>query len=87
MQGDCIVHSEDSFEVFVIERGPKAFGFHTAFTQLLADEIACDVAYHPHILRRMARPNAAGIFMKDDVEDPMDAVFDPPMAPHERMHC
>jgi hypothetical protein len=24
--------------------------------------------------------------MKDDVEDPMDAVFDPPMAPHQRIH-
>ena len=29
-QGDCIVHSEDSFEIFVTEDEPKAFALHPA---------------------------------------------------------
>lgn len=64
----------------------KALGFHAAFARFLTYEVQRDMAHHPHILRRSARANAAGIFVKDDVEHPMDALFDALLAPYQRVH-
>jgi hypothetical protein len=44
------------------------------------------MAHYAHILRRSAGPNVAGIFVKNDIQHPMDAVFDAPMAAHEGIH-
>lgn len=61
----------------------KALGFHAAFARFLTYEVQRDMAHYPHILRRSARANAAGIFVKDDVERLMDAIFDAPMTPYQ----
>jgi len=38
-----------------------------------------------HMLRRIARPNATGILVKDDIEHPMHPIFDAPMPTHQRI--
>ena len=50
---------------------------------LLREEIECDVVEDGEIFWRMARADARLILMQGDVEDPVEAVFNGPVAAHD----
>jgi len=77
--GQSHLNPKNLRQVVFTQGAAKAFGLETAATRLLAQQIERDMAQHGHILRCVVRPNPARIFIKYHIQDPMNAIFDPPM--------
>src|SRR5437016_12093364 len=49
---------------------------------LLFQEVERHMSQHHKVLLAVILAHATGVFLKGDVEHPMQTIFDPPMAPH-----
>ena len=59
----------------------QSFSLDTTFSGgILAQEIECDVADDGKISRGMVFTNSGGIFLERDIEDPVELIFNAPVA-------
>ena len=78
-----IATRQDREQILFIPPSFQSFRLDTAFGSfLLLQQIECNVAYDHQVLCRMAFAHSALIFSKGDVEGPMNAVLDTPVATH-----
>lgn len=73
---------EDAQEEAIVPAGHLASPFDAAaLALLLSEQVEGDMAQYGEVLGGIAGSDPALILMKREVQDPMNGVFDPPMAP------
>ena len=83
MQGKRILWPEEGFEVSVIPAGPQSFTLDApGGGRVLLEEAEGEVTQHGEVLRGMRAANPTGIFAKGDIQHPMQAILNAPVAAH-----
>ena len=78
-----MLSGENFVEVIVTPPGFESPGFDATFGRaFLFQEVERHMSQDDKVLLTMILAYATGIFLKRDVEHPMQTIFDPPMAAH-----
>ena len=75
------IKAERGQEIGVIPFGELAFSLDRVFSGHGADEIEGQMAHQSHVLGAVAASQARLVLFEDDIEHPVQAVFDSPVRP------
>ena len=79
-QGNCILSGQDLEQVIFAPAGEEPLSFDANLGRLfLAQKIERQMAQDGEILRGVTAADAAGVFVKADIQTPVQLVLDPPV--------
>src|SRR5205814_2135606 len=82
-QGNCILCGEHFAKVVLTPTRFEALGFGAAFgSALVLEQIQGHVPQDSEVLWAVILVHATVIFVKSNIEHPVDAIFNPPMSAH-----
>src|SRR5664279_1534836 len=71
----------------IIQSGLLAFLAQAAFGFIGFQDIESEMAQESHVLGTVPDPNTGVIFMKNDIQDPVETIFDSPMGACRRQNA